>query len=158
MMVLLLLLCFIDGTLVMSSKPNTLVGNVAKRLTGGDQYTHAAIVLDNQVYELDWPRARRTPATTYGRPKAIYHYYSPVVPYAPSQVAAMRSSLNSRLGQRYQLRNYLRPGSRATSGSWCSPFVAETLNASGRYRINASVGREPQSLLQSVQNDYRRIK
>ncbi|MFK5173533.1 hypothetical protein ACI3QN_13550, partial [Propionibacterium freudenreichii] len=79
--------------LVMSSKPGTIVGNVAKRLTGGDQYTHAAIVVDNHIYELDWPRARRTPVANYGKPRAIYHYYSPVVPYTPSQVAAMQASL-----------------------------------------------------------------
>lgn len=152
-----LLICvpdYPDGTLVLSSKPNTLVGNIAKRLTNGDQYTHIGIVVDNKVYESDWPRAKSTYTQYYGKHKTINDYYIPTTPYTNSQVVSMRNSVQQRVGQPYQLRNYLRPNSRRTKGTWCSPFVQQTLNDSGRYKLSNQQGYEPQSLIESVIQDY----
>jgi hypothetical protein len=155
-------LCFCvtypDGTLVLSSKPGTVVGNIASRLTGGDQYTHIAIVIDNQVYESDWPRSKSTPLSHYGKRRGVYHYYRPTTPYTREQVDRMRDSVQSRLGQPYRLRNFLRPGSRQTEGTWCSPFVATALNASGRYQLAPQQSHKPQTLLESVHHDYRRVR
>jgi hypothetical protein len=73
-----------DGTIVLSSKKG-LVGRVAKRITGGDQYTHSQIILGGRLYESDWPRAKVGPIENYKR-RTTNDYYVPVAPYSPSEV------------------------------------------------------------------------
>ena len=53
-----------DGTLVFSSKKG-LIGRVAKRITGGDQYTHVGIIIDGYIYEQDFPKSKKTPLSYY---------------------------------------------------------------------------------------------
>lgn len=139
-----------DGTIVMSNKPNTLVGRIAKRIAGGDHYTHIGVVIDGYVYESDWPRAKRTPVGQYGNRRTVNDYYVPTVPL---NVEAMRAKANSMVGQRYQLRNYLNPNSPKTQGTWCSPFAGQILNAGG-YNLTPSQYYEPQNIINAVRSQY----
>jgi len=141
-----------DGTVILSSKKG-LVGRIARRITGGDQYTHSAIVLNGKVYESDWPRAKIGRIGAHKR-RTTNDYYIPVVPYTPYESAAMIQKANSMVGQPYQLRNYWRPGSRPTEGTWCSPFVGRVLNASGRHNLTFHDYYEPQNVLQAVGSQY----
>ena len=142
-----------DGTLVFSSKKG-IVGRVAKRMTGGDQYTHVGVVIDGLVYESDWPRAHAVPVASYGKPRTTNDYYIPKVPYTTSEVAAMRADARRNLGKPYKLRNYLRPGTKKTYGTWCSPYAASVIAASGRFLVSSYDGYEPQNLLRKVSSGY----
>jgi hypothetical protein len=139
-----------DGTIVLSNKKG-IVGRVARRITGGDEYTHVGIVIDGYVYESDYPRSKRTPVAQYGKRRTTNDYYHPI---HPVDVGAMRDKANSMLGLPYSLKNYVRPGSVVEQGMWCSPFVGKVLNAGG-FRLSEQDYYEPQNLLQSVGSQYR---
>lgn len=141
-----------DGTLVLSQSRG-LIGRIAKRITG-DHYTHIGIVIDGKIYESDWPRTKRSPIRGYGRRKATYDFYVPNTPYSSHEVARMRSYATSKLGQPYQLRNYFRPGTRPTKGTWCSPFVGKVLNSSGRHRLSTGQSWEPQNVINTLRSQH----
>ena len=146
-----------DGTLVMSNKPGTIVGNIAKRMTGGNEYTHIAIIFDDLVYELDWPRVKNpVHFSKYGKPRTVNDYYIPIIPYTNQQANDMVMYAKSKIGQPYQLRNYLNPNSRKTVGEWCSPYVAAVLK-SGGVNITEWEGREPQRILNKLRHNYKLI-
>ena len=142
-----------DGTIVLSNKRG-LVGMIARRITGGDQYTHSGIVLNNRVYESDFPRVRSTPVSRYGKRRTTNDYFVPAVPYTPHQVHAMRDVAQSRLGQPYRLRSYFNPSVVTPSGTWCSPYVGQVLNASGRFGLSSYDMHEPQNILNRVGDSY----
>jgi hypothetical protein len=143
-----------DGTLVFSSKKG-LIGRVAKRITGGDQYTHVGIIIDGYIYEQDFPKSKKTPLSYYRyKPRSTNDFYVPATPFSQDEVAKMKMYAESHLGQSYQLRNYFRPGSRKTSGNWCSPWTGKVLNSSGKFNISYSGYFEPQNLLNCVRKDY----
>ena len=147
---------FPDGTLIFQSKKG-LIGNIAKRMTKGDRYTHVAIVIDNQVWESDWPRAKRSPISNYGKRRSTNDYYIPINPLSSSSISAMRKKAQSLIGKPYRLRNYLRPNSPRTQGTWCSPFVGQILNAGG-YSLSSQEYHEPQNLLHTIQPNYQFLK
>lgn len=148
----ILLLCVVpNGTLVMSNKPNTLVGNIAKRITNGAKYTHIGIVFDGYVYESDYPRSQRVPIHLYGKPKTVNDYYYPVKEFP--NIQAMKQVAIAELNKPYRLRNYFRPRSKPTYGTWCSPYVAKIFDDSG-IPIPKEVGHEPQRLLNYLRNHY----
>ena len=118
-----------DGTIVFSSKKG-VIGRIAKRLTGGDQYTHVGIVLSGRVYESDWPRATSTPVSRYGKRRTTNDYYVPAVSLTSQQISAMRHQAQAMIGTPYRLNAYFHPG-RESKGMWCSPYVGHTLNAAG---------------------------
>jgi len=157
--VLLLYMCqnvfaqYPDGTVILSSKKG-LIGRIAQRLTGGDQYTHIGIVIDGKIYESDWPRATTRGISGYGKPRSTNDFYVPLVPYSQYEVDRMRSYAQSQLGKPYQLRNYFNPRSPKTYGTWCSPFVGNTLNASGRYHFSTRQIYEPQNIVNHVNGQY----
>jgi hypothetical protein len=130
-----------DGTLVFSSKRG-LVGRIAKRITGGDQYTHVGIVFGGRVYESDFPRATSTPVSQYGKRGTTNDYYVPTRPIG--DINAMHATAQSMLGTRYGLRGYIKPVRKPDM--WCSPYVGKVLNAGGQ-RLTASDYHEPQNLL-----------
>lgn len=146
-----------DGTLVLSNSRG-LVGRIAKRITGGDQYTHVGVVIDGRVYESDWPRAKNTLVSQYSRRTNTNDYYVPSTLYSQNEVAKMKSYATSHMGQPYRLRNYFHPNSRQINGTWCSPFAGNVLNASGRYNLSRSQIHEPQNLIHAVGNDYRFVE
>lgn len=137
-----------DGTLVFSNKKG-LVGNVARRISGGDHYTHVGIVIDGYVYESDWPKAVRTPVANYGKPRTTNDYYTPKV---QANIANMRAKAVAMLGTPYSLKGY--KGRRVgRNGQWCSPYVGKVLIAGG-WKLSASHYHEPQDLLTAVQPYY----
>ena len=142
-----------DGTLVMSNKKG-LIGRIARRITGGDQYTHVGIVIDGKVCESDFPFVKCTPVGQYGKRRTTNDYFVPAVAYSPTEVSAMRHAAVSRIGQPYRLRNYFFPRSRPTNGTWCSPYVGNVLNASGRYGLSSYDMYEPQNILRRVGGQY----
>ena len=140
-----------DGTLVFSHKKG-IVGRVARRMTGGDRYTHVAIVFDGYVYESDWPRSKKTPIAQYGKRGSTNDFYVPTE--IKLDVAVMKATAEQSLSQPYRLRNFLRPNSRPTDGTWCSPWVGRVLSAGGR-SLEPSDYRKPQTLLNRVGGSYR---
>lgn len=142
-----------NGTLLFSSS-KSLVGRIARNMTGGDQYTHTAIVIDNYVYEADWPRVKRTHVNSYGKRGSTNDFYIPKIEFTQDEVNKMRAKATSLIGTPYRLRNYFRPNSRPVNGTWCSPFTGIVLNSSGRYRISQREMFEPQDLFHKTQIDY----
>jgi len=134
-----------DGTVVFSYK-NGLVGRIAKRITGGDQYTHVGVVINNKVYESDWPRTKATPVNQYGKRRTTNDYYVPLTPYSGQEVQNMRAYADSQIGTPYRLRNYFHPNTKKTNGTWCSPFVGRILNRSGRFNLSEQNYHEPQNI------------
>lgn len=74
------------------------------------------------------------------------------------KVAAMKAHAESMLGLPYTLRNYFKPWTKPTKGTWCSPYVARVLNASGRYTLTKTDWWEPQDLFQRLEPDYCHVK
>lgn len=140
-----------DGTLVFSSKKG-IVGNVAKRITGGDQYTHVGIVFAGQVYESDFPHARRMDVRVYGKRGTTNDYWVPRHVLDRNTIDKMKSKASSMLGTPYRLRGYFRPGARS-NGMWCSPYVGKVLNAGGR-NLRPQDYHEPQNILTRIGHDY----
>ena len=140
-----------DGTLVFSSKKG-LVGNVAKRITGGDQYTHVGIVFAGQVYESDFPHARRVDVCAYGKRGTTNDYWVPRYVLDRDTIDKMKTKATAMLGTPYRLRAYFRPGARSR-GMWCSPYVGRVLNAGG-YQLSSRDYHEPQNLFQRVVHNY----
>lgn len=139
-----------DGTLVFSSKPGAIIGNVAKRMAGraqrfGARYTHVGIVLSGRVYHSDYPVVAVKPIGTFKRGEVAV-YQLPTRPYTPSQVAAMKAYAQSQLGQRYRLHGFIR---RDGSEGWCSTFVGQVLNRGG-HAITKQQRFTPDNLLRSV--------
>jgi cell wall-associated NlpC family hydrolase len=136
-----------DGTLVFSNKRG-IIGTVAKRITGGDQYTHVGVVLGGRVYESDWPRVTAKPIASYGKRRTTNDYY---VPLQSHNVQAMRLTAESLIGTSYRLRGYFRP--TRNPGLWCSPFVGRVLIAGG-YPITSRDYHEPQNLLTRLDGQF----
>jgi hypothetical protein len=137
-----------SGTIVLSSKTG-LVGRIAKRISGGDHYTHVGIVIDGYVYESDWPRAKKTPVSQYGKRGSTNDYYAPT---KSLDVDTMRQKAESMLGTRYSLRSYFHPD-RKSNGTWCSPFSGEVLNAGG-CNLTPAQYHEPQNIYETLRSEY----
>lgn len=121
-----------DGTLVFSSKPGTVIGNVAKRMAARAQgfpakATHVGIVLGGRVYHCDFPRVTSFPVGVTKRGE-VARYQLPARQYTAAQVAAMTLYAQSQIGKPYKLRGFLR---RDGSEGWCSTFVGNVLNHGG---------------------------
>jgi hypothetical protein len=139
-----------DGTIVFSSKPGTVIGNVAKRLASNAQgfrasYTHVGIVFGNRVYHSDFPRVHSFPLGHHKRGEAVT-YQLPTSSYTPQQIAAMKAYAQSQIGQPYRLRGFLR---RDGSEGWCSTFVGQVLNRGG-HQITKQQRFTPDNLMRAV--------
>lgn len=148
-MVIISLMCGLpDGTLVLSNKPGTLVGNVAldsasKAQGYPAQYTHIGIVLEGKIYHMDFPRACIRDGF---KPGEKVTYYLPPKPYTQAQVKAMVRYAKSQLGKRYSLRGYRR---RDGTGGWCSPYVKDILKQAG-HNLSYQDGFTPDNLLRAL--------
>jgi hypothetical protein len=141
------------GSVLLMHSDN-VVGRVARRVLDGDRYTHAAIVIDGQVYEADWPAVQVHPAATYRRPATEIVVYVPRRPFTPAETAAMRAYAVAHLGQPYGLKTFFAPRTRPNGKTWCSRFVKDALNVSGRYELTEHQGREPHNLAAAIIADY----
>jgi hypothetical protein len=139
-----------DGTIVYSSKPNSVVGRVAQRMATRAQgyratHTHVGITLGGRVYHADYPRVEAKPIGQFKRGE-IASYQLPTRNYTPQQVAAMRFYAQSQVGQPYRLRGFLR---RDGSEGWCSTFVGQVLNRGG-HSISKRDRFTPDNLMRAV--------
>ena len=113
------------------------IGNVT-----GSQYTHVAIVLDNNIYEATPPVVRKMSVDNYfvyleslktkpfwQRRSFNYFILKPVKLFTDKQVSEMRSYAESQLGRPYMLRGYWQ--NREVRGIMCSQYVGNTLEKSG---------------------------
>lgn len=133
---------------IVFSNSKSLVGRIAKQLTGGDRYTHVGLVVNGYVYESDWPVSRKTPVSQYGKRGGTYDYYSLGLSTAEKQAVLRNAS--KELGKPYQLKNYFWPRSRNTTGTYCSPFVGRILDQSTRYRLAPHQYHDPQGIFDAV--------
>jgi uncharacterized protein YycO len=127
-LLLALLLCQAvpDGTVVLSKTD----GLILNALTGL-HWTHAAIVLDDTVYEAAWPRVRKVPLSAIKRRHVMI---PPSTPLTRQQIAAMVRYAEGSLGRRYMLRGWLFPRNYGrTRGVYCSEFAARVLIAGGAH-------------------------
>lgn len=141
---------FPDGTLVYSSKPNTVIGNVAKRWAARAQgyratHTHVGIVLGGRVYHADYPRVESKPIGSRKLGEVVT-YQLPTRNYTPQQVQAMRNYAQSQIGQPYRLRGFIRGNGEE---GWCSQFARRVLEQGG-HNLSYQDGFTPDNLLRSI--------
>lgn len=147
---------FPDGTLISSNKPGTLVGNIARRQTSGEHYTHIAIVIDGLAYEKDFGVKTPKPASQYGKPRTVNDYYIPIAPIPKHQIDVMRIVMKDNMRQPYQLRDFFRRSNKqTTNGDWCSTAVGKAFKAAGYNIDQYNEGFTPQRLLNSVNHNYK---
>lgn len=142
-----------NGTLIFYES-ETIIGKAAKVITEGDRFTHVAIVIDGLIYEADFPRVKKSSRVGYGKPKSTMYFYAPRKPFTGDSLSRMRAHAERRLGEPYRLYNYFQPHAPRVYGTWCSRYVGDVLNASGRYKISKWVSHEPQDLFGWVKRDY----
>jgi hypothetical protein len=78
----------------------------------------------------------------------------PASPYTSAELDAMRAFLNSQLGRRYSIKNYIR--GRPYDGIHCAELTSSMLNESGRYHFDDCHKIHPQSLYELVAPTHRR--
>jgi hypothetical protein len=139
-----------DGTMVYQSKPNTIIGDVAKRWASRAQGyqaidTHVGVVIDGWVYHADYPRVARY---RVGQEKrgVVSRYELPDRQYTPGQVDAMRRYAQSQIGQPYRLRGFIR--NDGTEG-WCSQFARRVKEQAG-HRLSYRDGFTPDNLRRAL--------
>lgn len=145
-----------NGTLVFSNL-RTAFGRWLNRV-GPMSHSHVGIVIDGQVYEADWPRVKCGPPESHYKRHATYEFYTPTQPYSVHEVAGMRNHARSQLGRPYGVARWLVPGTRfGRGGIYCSEYVRDVLNASGRWRLNGGDGYNPGRLRSATAGGYRYV-
>jgi hypothetical protein len=135
-----------DGTVVYSSKPNAVIGRVAKRWATRAQgyqarHTHVGIVLGGRVYHADYPHVTSYPVGQ-DKPGVVVRYELPKRRYSASQIEAMKRYARSQLGKPYRLRGFIRNDG---SEGWCSQFVRR-VKEQGGHRLSYRDGFTPDNL------------
>lgn len=139
-----------NGTLVLGNKHSVLGNYLSRRM----EYSHVGIVLDGKVCESDWPHVKCTPIGSWQQSGTSYDWYAPNRPYTARETRRLRRFVNRTLGDPYQLKNYLLPGTPRTESGWCSTWAARALNRTGRYRISRREAWNPELLHNQVQSNY----
>jgi hypothetical protein len=152
-----------DGTVVVLENCNSVVefttrgsiGHVALAMSeGGDAWIYEAtpaqvrrVSVDQYYLELARLNERRK-ADDRVRVWAM----QPKETYTSDETAAMREYLDSQLGRRYSLKNYVlgQPG----DGIHCGELAASTLNRSGRFMLDECEKLHPAALCAQVQPLY----
>jgi len=148
-----------DGTLLFLENCSSVV----ERSTHGE-IAHVAIFFraDDQqwIYEATPAKVRRVKMDEYllelarlnQRRKAADQVrvlaLAPTPPYDASEVARMHAFLDSQLGRRYSVKNYVR--GRPYDGIHCAELTAKMLNASGRFALADCHQLHPQALYNTV--------
>ena len=140
-----------NGTLLFS-KTNLLPGRIAAKFIAPGNFQHVGIIFDGYVYESVWPRAKRSTVKRAMLPGWSYWAIEPVTPYTTKELRQMRQEACDNLGKPYRVKNFLWPRTKETYGTWCSQYVREVLNASGRYQFTWNHGWEPQGLYNPLMN------
>lgn len=136
---------YADGTLVMSRLQGRF-GNFLSRVTG-THYTHTGIVIDGNVCEATFPRAKCTLINHYAAGKPwIVQYVPPSEPLTPAQVQGIRNYTRQNVGRRYGLKQFFNPNARPDGRIYCSQFVHGALSSAG-IRLPAKSWHTPDRLL-----------
>lgn len=147
------------GTLLFLENCNSVV-----QWTTQGSIAHVAIVLPDAaqtwVYEATPGKVRRVTLDDYHTELARLnhsrdegqairlHALRPATEYSPAELARMRSFLDSQLGRRYSVKNYVR--GQPYDGIHCAELASTTLNKSGRYAFADCHSINPQALYTAV--------
>jgi hypothetical protein len=148
-----------DGTLLFLENCSSVV----ERATHGE-IAHVALVFsenDQQwVYEATPAKVRRVRLDDYLMDLARSNQrrkeadeirafaLRPEPEYSPDEVAKMRTYLDSQVGRRYSVKNYVR--GKPYDGIHCAELTASTLNASGRHAYSDCHKINPKALFELV--------
>jgi hypothetical protein len=148
-----------DGSLLFLENCNSVVEFSTKGKIG-----HVALVFsdadDCWVYEATPGEVRRVPLDEYYGELARINRrrdaddqmrvwsLQPTPANSASEIAAMRSALDSQLGRRYSVRNYVRK--RPGDGIHCAELTSLVLSASGRYELENGAKLHPAALYAEV--------
>jgi len=152
-----------DGTLLFLENCSSVV----ERSTHGE-IAHVALVFgdatERWVYEATPAKVRRVKLDDYlldlarsnRRRKASDQIrvfaLRPEPEYTSEETAKMRAFLDSQLGRRYSVKNYVR--GKPYDGIHCAELTASTLNASGRYAYSDCHKINPQELYELVTSTH----
>ncbi len=152
----------VPGSLLFLQDSNRIVQRVT-----GSEISHVAIVMSHKgkswVYEAEPAVVRRVPLTTYYQELADLNrsrktkmkawLLRPERTYRSSELADMKKFLDSQLGRRYSVRNYVRgkPG----EGIHCAELAAEALSFATRYDLKRAYAFDPGALLKHLQPEHR---
>lgn len=149
-----------DGTLIFLENCNSIV-----ELTTRGQIGHAALVFHDPegcwVYEATPAKVRRVTLDEYYAELARLNkrrddddqirvwLLRPMAAYTETEAAKMREHLDTQVGRRYSVRNYVR-SNPSTGGIHCAELTSTTLNQSGRYNFENCHKINPQALYAAV--------
>lgn len=144
-----------DGTLVCLENVNSVVEFSTRGKVG-----HVALAFRDggtaYIYEATPGEVRRVSVAEYWQELARLNRrrddddqiraiaLRPKQPYSAAEVAAMRGYLDSQVGRRYSLRNYVR--SKPGDGIHCAELASTTLNRTDRYGFEDCSHIHPQAL------------
>jgi hypothetical protein len=150
---------FSDGTLIFLENCNSVV-----ELSTRGEIGHVALVFHQGetawVYEAAPGKVRRVTWDEYYAELARLNkrrddddaigvwVLKPLVAYSADESDKMRSFLESQIGRRYSVKNYVR--GKPYDGIHCAELASTTLNQSGRYHFEQNHRIHPQAFYNSV--------
>lgn len=145
-------------------KGGLLIGPISKHT--GSLLTHAAIILDELVYEAMPPRVRKMRLLDYyqhleewGQQKFIerrdfsWFVLRPRKEFSSQALVAMTIYAQSQLGRRYMLRGWWQQ--QETRGTFCSQYVSNIIAKSGLIQ-SANFRESPGSLYKKLLPYYKK--
>lgn len=154
---------FVDGSVLFCSckKPHGIVDRIAVRVSGCD-LVHACLFLqDMVVYEATFPRVCKHPwiewlpdfRTSRFKDQDLF-VMVPNVPYSEDELARILEFAEDQQHRRYKARGIWQE--RETSGTYCSKFVSEVIEKSGRI-VSVHHANLPGVLLEQVEGWSHRV-
>jgi len=150
---------FPDGTLIFLENCDSVV-----ELTTRGEIGHVALVFHEEetswVYEATPGKVRRVTWAEYhaelarlnkrkGEDDAVKVWVlRPLSAYTPDEITKMRTFLNTQIGRRYSVKNYVR--GKPYDGIHCAELASTTLNQSGRYAFEQNHKLHPQAFYTAV--------
>jgi len=155
------LTCPQDGTLIFLENSKKVVEKMTQ-----SGVTHVAIVMnvsgEPYVYEAEPPKVRRVPLMTFYREigernrddeEIRIWLLPPVEAYTERQCAKMNSYLESQLGRRYSIKNYVRDVQG--DGIHCAELTANALNRSGQLSYSKCQSLSPGAVVSNCGPTYK---
>lgn len=137
-----------DGSILFTENGSVVVANRTN-----SSLTHAAIVLDNYVYEARIPKVNKIPLEKYLKSsKYKIIIAKPRTPYSREELKIMKDFAESQLGREYSVRSFTK--GYPSKSLHCSEYVSEILIQSKRYESTNPSRVTPGSLWESIKKDY----
>jgi hypothetical protein len=154
-----------DGTLLFLENCNKFVEVYTR-----DEIGHVAMVFSDEatiwVYEATPGQVRRVTLAAYydelarindrRREKIEVLAYKPKEPFSAEEVETMRDYLDSQLGRRYSLLNYVTK--QVGDGTHCAELTANTINRSERFAFSEPKRISPGALQKKIAADYQPLE